>query len=118
MRKISILLLCVMLSIAISAQRRRAMTVQISYSFLNGGKVQHEEGIRKLMATDFITKSWTEKSGNLIPETPKEAEYRSFIDSLVYNVAQLKDGSRIYSTSKMSDLPVVTIVDDTTKILN
>jgi hypothetical protein len=119
MRKISILLFCILLSVGISAQRRRAMTVQISYSYYEGGKLTTENGIRKLMATDTYTKAWTDKSDrNLISVTPKEAEYVSFIDSLVFNTAELNGGNKIYTSAKFTDYPIVTVTDDTTKILN
>jgi GLPGLI family protein len=95
------------------------MTVQISYSYYEGGKLTTENGIRKLMATDTYTKAWTDKSDrNLISVTPKEAEYVSFIDSLVFNTAELNGGNKIYTSAKFTDYPIVTVTDDTTKILN
>ena len=119
MRKISILLLIVLVSFNLNAQKRRPMTVQINYVFKEHGEIQNADGIRTLIATDFYSKAMTIKAGmKLIAETPIEAEFVSFADSMVYNTAQLKDGSRIYSQSKFSDFPIVTITDDTTKILN
>ena len=113
-----LVLSCLILIISVQAfsQRRRPMMVQISYTYNDFTSVQ---GVRKLMVTDTESKAWTDKSGfNIIPQTPEEAEYVNFQDSLIFYAAKLSNGEKIYSQSLMKDLPKVSISDDTTKILN
>lgn len=100
------------------AKKLKSKKLQITYQSVVNGKAMSRGGKNLLIATPEYAKSFTDNAGiELIPQTPKEASYIDYNTKKTYQVADLADGSRVYTETDFSEYPEVTTTDETQKIL-
>lgn len=106
------------MSFASFAGNKNAQKIKVTYQSVVNGKVRERGGKNILIATPEYAKSYTDNSGiDLIPQTPVEASYIDYSAKKTYQVADLSDGTRVYTESDFAKYAEVTVTNETEKIL-
>ncbi|HSH19104.1 MAG TPA: PNGase F N-terminal domain-containing protein, partial [Draconibacterium sp.] len=102
-----------------SATQKSTTKVKVVYKWVINGEERGRGGKNTLIATPEFSQSFTDNTGiNLIPETPKEVSYIDYLLKKTYQVADLSDGSKVYTDSEFSEYPEIVETDEIEKILD
>lgn len=112
-----ILLLSIALMFSVFAANSKEQ-IKITYNWVINGEESSRGGQTILLAGSEKAKAYSERPDvELIPQTPEEASYMDFSKEKTYQVADLADGTRIFTEKDFSEYPEITITEETDEIL-
>lgn len=108
----------VLIFFAANAKSVNSAKIKVTYETIVNDTNVSRGGQSILITSSEFAKSFSENTdAELIPQTPKEAGYFDFTKRKTYQVADLADGSRIYTEKDFSEYPEITCTEETDKIL-
>jgi len=102
----------------IKANEKTPQKIKVIYKTIINGEERGRGGKNTLIATPEFSKFFTDMSGiNLIPETPKEVSYIDYLSKKTYQVAELPNGTKVYTDSEFAEYPEITLTDESENIM-